>query len=47
LVQAWSEAGVFTALFAQALRQYDERRGIDWKWTSLDGSIVKSPKGGT
>ena len=45
--QAWCAAGVFTAIFAQMLRYYDKRRGIQWKWSSLDSAIVKAPKGGT
>lgn len=28
------------------LRRYDRRRGIKWKWTALDGFIVKAPKRG-
>jgi transposase len=45
--QRWSDAGVFTELFATAARLYDEVQGIAWQWSSLDGSMVKAPKGGT
>ncbi len=42
---AWCAAGIFTAIFAELLRYYDRRRGIQWKWTSLDSAIVKAPDG--
>src|SRR5262249_13063013 len=44
--QQWTDAGVFTEFFARAVRKYDDVCGIDWKWASLDGSMVKAPKGG-
>ena len=25
---------------------YDETKGINWKWVSLDGAMTKSPLGG-
>ena len=40
--QEWLEAGVFDALWAQALRDYDEDVGIDWSWLSIDGSMGKA-----
>jgi transposase len=43
---AWCSAGVFTAIFAELLRYNDRRRGIQWKWSSLDSAMVKAPKGG-
>jgi transposase len=45
--QEWVKAGVFEKIFAQMVRFYDHRRGIQWKWTSLDSATVKAPKGGT
>lgn len=45
--QQWVEAGVFESIYRELLKYYDDLRGIDWKWTSLDGAIVKAPKGGT
>lgn len=44
--QAWCADGVFAAIFAEMLRYYDKRRGIQWTWASLDSAIVKAPKGG-
>lgn len=42
----WVKSGVFLKLWQQALYQYDELKGIDWSWQSLDGAITKSPLGG-
>src|SRR5512147_2697326 len=39
-------AGVFTKVFSKLLEFYDRRRGIQWKWSSLDSAMVKAPKGG-
>ncbi len=40
--QEWERAGVFDALWAQALGDYDEQVGIDWAWLSIDGSMGKA-----
>ena len=45
--QQWVQARVFERIFAQLVRHYDARRGIQWQWTSLDSATVKAPKGGT
>lgn len=45
--QQWVEAGVFGEIFRQLLHHYDREVGIDWNWASLDGAMVKAPKGGT
>jgi transposase len=44
--QEWVEWGVFEKLWQAALEEYDELRGIDWRWQSLDGAMSKSPLGG-
>ncbi len=44
--QEWAESGVFEELWQLALAEYDELKGIDWKWQSLDGALTKSPLGG-
>jgi transposase len=44
--QEWVELGVFAELWELALREYDELKGIDWKWQSMDGAMTKSPLGG-
>lgn len=44
--QEWVELGIFQKLWQLALEEYDEFRGIDWEWQSLDGAMTKSPLGG-
>ncbi len=44
--QEWVELGVFEELWQLALTEYDELKGIDWKWQSMDGAMTKSPLGG-
>jgi transposase len=44
--QEWVELGVFEELWKFALAEYDELRGIDWKWQTMDGAMTKSPLGG-
>ena len=43
--QNWQEAGFFLELFRAGLLEYDECRGIDWQWQSIDGCKVESPLG--
>lgn len=42
----WTKAGVFKMMYLEMLLHYDEQRGIDWAWASLDSASVKAPKGG-
>lgn len=44
--QEWVERGVFEELWSLALSEYDELKGIDWKWQSMDGAMTKAPLGG-
>ena len=44
--QAWTEAGVFETLWRWGLEVYDELRGLDWSWLSMDGAMTKAPLGG-
>lgn len=43
--QNWQEAGFFLELFRAGLLEYEECRGIDWQWQSIDGCKVESPLG--
>ena len=45
--QQWERDGVFERIFRVLVKYYDGKRGIQWKWTSLDSATVKAPKGGT
>jgi putative transposase len=44
--QKWVEAGVFLRFWQEGLREYDECKGIDWNWQSMDGAMTKAPLGG-
>ena len=44
--QEWVELGVFEELWRLALTEYDDLKGIDWKWQSMDGAMTKAPLGG-
>jgi putative transposase len=44
--QQWVAAGVFVKLWAAGLTEYDELKGIDWDWQSMDGAMTKAPLGG-
>lgn len=44
--QEWVRAGVFAKLWEQGLSDYDELKGIDWRWQSMDGAMTKAPLGG-
>lgn len=44
--QEWVQRGIFQRLWKLALAEYDELKGIDWQWQSLDGAMTKAPLGG-
>jgi len=44
--QELTKADVFQKLWALALQDYDELKGIDWSWQSMDGAMNKAPLGG-
>jgi putative transposase len=44
--QAWVAAGVFRKLWKAGVEQFDELKGIDWNWLSMDGALTKAPLGG-
>jgi putative transposase len=44
--QEWVKAGVFLKLWQVGVEQFDELKGIDWAWLSMDGAITKAPLGG-
>lgn len=39
----WKRAGVFEAIWAAGLAEYDQMEGIAWQWQSIDGAIFKAP----
>ncbi len=42
----WVEAGVFEKLWQAGIEQFDELKGIDWSFLSMDGAMTKAPLGG-
>lgn len=44
--QQWRAAGVFEKLWEMSLRDYDELKGLDWSFQSMDGAMNKAPLGG-
>src|SRR5262249_25945993 len=42
----WVKAGVFGPLWAVALTVYDDLKGLEWTWQSVDGAMTKAPLGG-
>ena len=44
--QKWVAAGIFEKFWALGLQEYDELKGIDWSWQSMDGAMTKAPLGG-
>ena len=44
--QEWVRAGVFQDLWEHGLMAYDDWKGIDWSWLSMDGCMTKAPLGG-
>jgi transposase len=46
--QTWVRAGVFARIWCECLKHYDDLKGIDWRFQSLDSASVSAPvKGGT
>lgn len=44
--QEWVKDGVFLKLWQVGVEQFDELKGIDWEWQSMDGAMTKAPLGG-
>lgn len=44
--QKWVRAGVFKRMWQAGLMDYDEVKGIAWKWQAADGAMTKAPLGG-
>lgn len=44
--QEWVQAGLFQKLWEHGLMAYDDWKGIDWSWLSMDGCMTKAPLGG-
>ncbi len=44
--QEWEAAGVFLKFWARGVEHFDELKGLDWDWLSMDGAMTKAPLGG-
>jgi len=44
--QQWTMAKVFRRMRQSGLMEYDELKGLQWKWQSVDGATTKAPLGG-
>lgn len=44
--QRWVRAGIFKRMWQAGLTEFDELKGIVWKWQAADGAITKAPLGG-
>ncbi len=44
--QRWVRAGVFKHMWQAGLEEFDELKGILWKWQAADGAMTKAPLGG-
>jgi putative transposase len=44
--QEWQKAGVFHRMWEVGLAKYDDLKGLDWEWQSMDGVMTKAPLGG-
>ena len=44
--QEWVKAGVFEQFWLHGLLSYDELKGINWSFLSMDGAMTKAPLGG-
>ena len=42
----WSQQGFFFRLWQEGLLEYDELKGIDWQWQSMDGCHIMAPRAG-
>jgi len=42
----WADAGLFAEFWRRGLLEYDEMKGLDWSWLSMDGAMTKAPLGG-
>lgn len=40
------QAGIFLEFWKAGLLEYDELKGLDWEWLSMDGAMTKAPLAG-
>lgn len=45
--QHWARMGVFKSFWKSGLKEYDDSRGVLWKWLALDTAFCKAPVAGS
>lgn len=45
-LQKWVKKKVFEKFWKAGLHEYDDVKGIKWKWQAADGAMSKAPLGG-
>jgi putative transposase len=41
--QRWARRGVFRKMWKLCLKEYEELKGVEWRWQILDSQTVQSP----
>lgn len=41
--QSWAQQGVFRKMWVHCLREYDDLKGIAWRWQILDSQTISAP----
>ncbi|MCO5382332.1 MAG: IS5 family transposase [Methanosarcina barkeri] len=44
--QEWRSSGFFENMWIAGLLEYDHKKGLEWEWQAIDGSMTKAPLGG-
>lgn len=44
--QFWTRQRLFKRMWRAGLAEYDEIKGLEWKWQALDAAMTKAPLGG-
>jgi putative transposase len=44
--QDWTRKRVFKRMWRAGLQEYDEIKGLEWKWQAVDAAMTKAPLGG-
>lgn len=42
----WCRGRIFEKMWTKALEVYDDLKGLEWMWQSVDGAMTKAPLGG-
>ena len=45
-LKRWAKLGILEQMWAEALLEFDDLKGLQWEWLSADGVMTKAPLGG-